>query len=1607
MSTRACVGPEVGIIARVVPDSYRASAAGDGKMIYRVSLSLLPNPLENAREPKVCLANWPSEALECARMIALYGRVTLDKSTAPVVCDAQSGICANTVTDADKVRAEKATKVWQRLFAPMGVGLSDGFEALAAAIKKSLTQTVDKSVPPADYVLSYSPARLARQLEDLHLGFGAAELLAHHRAGQMSEAARPFGRYASTFFWRRVRDGWFNVRSVRPSNRLKEAMRRFPLTRPAAQVIKVDPDLQARSLLEQIGRSGGSTAVSLSERFERALQTLVRSRRDTNVTAFAAARDGQKAQVARARAGHTQISWQPSVHVKALPQTGDDGYFASRAGIAEFWAGTQGPNAVEAAIEGEASDRFTSELVGLAISHIVSRTPAVTPGSADTCSADQLQDLANSKLVGIQSLPSLAKFMSLTLDLEFTEAQLAAILHRAGDPMTTLIGFLAVDLLGPGAQPPQEPSGYWTAYAWRSQESFLPATLEQTGGGSAQGLAPEPHNDGLLDLQATVSNNTLRYQLINMDASAGTMGFTTALHALASQTFSPAVESTDFTPPQARTRGIALLDLSAAKKTVQRLGRFAGHLDADPGPKILHSEDLVVGFRPDVALATKEDVAHPDKEAARFRSLTRRIVETGEFALTEDWIKSYLDRDDGLVRTPTHLVPSDITVPPVPPMTLIPHETIATWTGESIAVRPRAPREGDVALDAVCDLALNFKHDTPGATARPTDKLPPLRFGHQYWFGARLVYINGSSIPFERAVELYARGNVLGATDGTAFPFKRYEPVGAPDVLIPLSDPIVKLKDPAARPGEHALQLVVRTSKNNLSNDKMHRYIVPIRAAFDVCELHGLYDQNKDPMPEGAFTFLDRMPDGSFPMLKDPAGKGPAGKPKESVRATVLRFGSTHVPKTAAYYPDPWGRGCTFAFAQGASEPAHYSPQVSTEFWKKGGKPSEALPILLTLQAAPRRDPAQLGTLRVGHTLVGSVSQLRIIEATVELSPAETVDLWIWCNPDGEQLAAEHWMVGRAIALAAKEGENAGRDVRSMMLGTDATPASTPMPIPSIAQPRVLTLVHAVDRPLQNPTFELWDQPAAEIVFNAIAVAEPSKNGWEQYIGAHTSQDIRLWLSEESASTFFFAGSVNIDRASTSDLRCEVRWLEFDEGASFPRDRKTGKYSFHERPETKVLFQVSGISANVKTFGDSLDLLFDEDSKPRMLTYKFPTARARRLQLRLVATSRFTAFFPVNGRRDADDLGVYETHSSPMSSSPYEFWVLNTVRPDTPVADFWSPPIYDFDGKWSADGRTYLATSSAVAYRIWHPAGFYSSGEGTTLGVSCLTEAGARAYAQMRPDPNEIMEKVLGPLEQYVTRWGTDPYVVSGGLEDNIGIDRFANYEFFHPSVPVLLSSPTGGPAAEGLIDVVAYKPQFDADVGKWFFDVAIDPGDAYFPWVRLKLVRFQPHSIYGHQISLPQQKWVRVPPKRHIRVEFAKNRTLLVEVSGVAYLQAGGDPMLTPTQQALANAPSLWVLIQEAVDEGGFEIEHHEIKWKPCLDQHGQKMLVEVRPEAKGKEVVWVTQFELPEKGEPTRFGLHLQETQYMAADGDTDQEARLDDAFKTMKFDLDLKVR
>ena len=51
-------------------------------------------------------------------------------------------------------------------------------------------------------------------------------------------------------------------------------------------------------------------------------------------------------------------------------------------------------------------------------------------------------------------------------------------------------------------------------------------------------------------------------------------------------------------------------------------------------------------------------------------------------------------------------------------------------------------------------------------------------------------------------------------------------------------------------------------------------------------------------------------------------------------------------------------------------------------------------------------------------------------------------------------------------------------------------------------------------------------------------------------------------------------------------------------------------------------------------------------------------------------------------------------------------------------------------------------------------------------------------------------------------------------------------------------------------VQVLGYRPEFQAERNKWFVDVAIDPGTAVRPFVRLAVARYQPDSLANCHLS-------------------------------------------------------------------------------------------------------------------------------------------------------------
>jgi hypothetical protein len=83
-------------------------------------------------------------------------------------------------------------------------------------------------------------------------------------------------------------------------------------------------------------------------------------------------------------------------------------------------------------------------------------------------------------------------------------------------------------------------------------------------------------------------------------------------------------------------------------------------------------------------------------------------------------------------------------------------------------------------------------------------------------------------------------------------------------------------------------------------------------------------------------------------------------------------------------------------------------------------------------------------------------------------------------------------------------------------------------------------------------------------------------------------------------------------------------------------------------------------------------------------------------------------------------------------------------------------------------------------------------------------------------------------------------------------------------------------------VTVLGYTPQYNPERRLWYVDVALDPGPAFWPFVRLAVCRYQPDSIPGCHLSPPVRcDYVQLTPERTTSVGRTDDRHVRVVVSG------------------------------------------------------------------------------------------------------------------------------
>lgn len=567
----------------------------------------------------------------------------------------------------------------------------------------------------------------------------------------------------------------------------------------------------------------------------------------------------------------------------------------------------------------------------------------------------------------------------------------------------------------------------------------------------------------------------------------------------------------------------------------------------------------------------------------------------------------------------------------------------------------------------------------------------------------------------------------------------------------PLSPPTVILRQPVDdSPGESARRLVIRSNFDTVATGDSQRHIVPPRTTQLVAETHGMFDVG-GVLDKTAYTLIV---DKEAPLPDEPVDE-----------LSVL-----------PYLPDPIGRGASFYSLPGLEDEVMQIPFAEGAGWP------DFRPFRIRLVEGQDAPSMEEGVLTI------SLAKAELVK--VQLSSylhgpdLELMGIWQWLRERIEQtypdsVAAWHLEQRRLAALLG----------RHWLL--------TPF--------QEITLVHAVQQPLQEPQF--FDLSAGKKL-------------------GETHAELR--------------GEVSVHGKSSSKLDILAEWQEWVDDPRDPGGPRqiTGQAHVCEvpvEPEDEVI----GLTPS------------HEAGKPKR--HDFGDTKYRAVDYMAVATTRFQEYFPEG-----------TTPLTRATEVATRVGVQNSARPLAPKVLYVLPTFGWQDEETGTDER-FGRTRRGGGLRIYLERPWYSSGEGELLGVVL-----GSAFV-----PNR--------LRPYVTLWGTDPIwgAIGGTRFDSPGPDDFGQAQ--HIGLDLTLDE-----LPEDRVTVAGHEVHYDEGRQLWYCDIELDTGNAYYPFVRLALARYQPESVPDAHLSrVVLADFAQLAPDRRLTIirDPADPQLLGVRLSGPAYV--------------------------------------------------------------------------------------------------------------------------
>lgn len=803
--------------------------------------------------------------------------------------------------------------------------------------------------------------------------------------------------------------------------------------------------------------------------------------------------------------------------------------------------------------------------------------------------------------------------------------------------------------------------------------------------------------------------------------------------------------------------------------------------------------------------------------------------------------------------------------------------------------------------------------------------LPKLRFGRRYRVRCRIVDPAGNSLRKDEITPEEDLTVALGDYADQPFFFARHEPVNPPVVLV------TSELDPNRSPGEQLDRLVIRDGKSS-----SQRCVAPPRVATMTAIIDGRYD-NGTPHEASAFVGAQLDPvSGEFPRVKadDPAFENPI----------FLYQPANAEPPKQPYLPDPFAVGTCVGLSTITDQRIFDSPlqnELDCAFYAQNVEWPHAQPVLIRLVAADQASPI---------ARLSRVSPLRpfITMAEIAVPPGEIVKIKVSCmlglvNHEGGHDEVDTTNLEKLALWRLTHPGGPSTTVADPALKQRIVCGDFPLYTPH----RDLTLVHAVKKPL-----------------------------------AATSPDAAQKPRVPGDTKLAFSFNMNLHRTSTGRVECEAEWKEPNDDVTQPHCLV--KQGLGRPGELKVPLEgpITGAASDPQHHPFTLEAL-----------HNFGDTKHRNVKYSLRATTRFREYYPpaptpANERDETERVELQEQEHARYTNVFKEqtINVLSTARPPAPGLAYVIPTF-----RWNQDVPEDGAPNSrrwGGGLRVYLERPWFASGEGELLGV--VLYQGTLV--------NEQLCKVMAP---HVTQWGRDPI---WGLKPTSGnsADRpfaaFPNQSSFRAVSGVMTPesnltlealkkldpATVGCPNEQFLVSVVGFQPEFDGDRGLWRCDLEMDPGRAYFPFVRLALARFQPDSLRGDNdcrlSAVAQAEFMQLTPDRFASMKYESAHRVTLTVSGFSYRTRSAE---------IGKAVDSTGLMKVALEE---RCKDHKgtMRWLRISEDQGQSdTYVSARPpifNLTTGETTWVFDVSLPRSRKVTRYRLVIMEYEEIAQDEGND---------------------